>query len=179
MTVVKKGDGNIGFGGKPLPPKGEQKYVFNGSAELRGDAKEMLVIQAEYAIDPDGTAPVECLCFLGNEKGLEALMSIIIDSGVYKKLMAKDKSLPDPEKDGWDDEQILLNPKFIEQLGIELVGCPAYITIDHELNQWKDNKGNDRERMKSRVLSIRPFDGKSSKVKTEDKKAETTDEWDK
>lgn len=178
MTTVKKGDGNIGFGGKPLPPEGEQKYVFNGFAELRGKTKEMLIIQAEYAIDPDGTAPIECLCWLANEKGLESLMSIIIESGVHKKLMAKDKSLPDPVVEGWDDEQVLLKPEFIEQLGIELVGCSAFITIEHFDDEWKDEeKGTIQKRRKSRVVSIRAFDGKEGKPAEGTPPTETPGEW--
>ncbi len=178
MAKVKKGDGSIGFGGKPLPPEGEQKYIFNGVAELCGKTNQMLRIEAEYAIDPDGTQPVTCLCWLADEKGLQSLMSIIVESKVYKKLMAKDKSLPNPEPDGWDDEQILLTPEFIEQLGIELVGCSAFITIEHFDNEWKDEEGNDRKSRKSRVVNIREYDGKSGKVENGTPPVgKTVDEW--
>lgn len=180
MTGIKKGNGYTGESiGKPQPPEGENKYVFNGVTKLCGKGNETLRIEAEYTIDPDGTKPVSCFCFLGADKGLESLMSIIIDSGVYKKLMAKDKSLPDPEVDGWDDEQVLKKPEFIEQLGIELVGCPIYLTTKHEPNEWENEKGDKIKGVNSRVLSIRPFDGKGGEVKAEGKAAATTDEWDK
>lgn len=179
MTGIKKGDGTMDSGGKPQPPEGENKYVFNGVVKLCGKNNETLRIEAEYAIDPDGTKPISCFCFLGADKGLESLMSIIIDSGVYKKLMAKDKSLPDPAIDGWDDEQVLKRPEFIEQLGIELIGCPIYLTTKHEPNEWKNEKDETIMGKNSRVLSVRAFDGKGGKSEAKGKKEESTEEkWD-
>lgn len=164
-------------GGKPLAPEGEQKYVFNGVAVLCGKSNETLRIEAEYAIDPEGTKPASCFCFLGADKGLEGLMSIIVDSGVYKKLMAKDKSLPDPEVNGWDDEQVLKNPKFIEQLGIELVGCPIYLTTRHEDNEWENDKGDKIKGKNSRVISIRAYDSKGEPANVVPNETNTTDNW--
>ncbi len=182
MTVVKKGDGNLDSGGKPLPPEGEFKYIFNGVAVLCGKGMETLRIEAEYPLDTEGTKPVSCFCFLGNEKGLESLMSIISDTKVYEKLMAKNKSLP-PVEDGWDDEEVLKDPKFIEQLGIELVGCTALLTTKHEPNEWEDEKGNKRVGKNSKVVSIRPCveggaGGASSKGVEEDGEEAGEENWD-
>ena len=155
-------DGVIGSTGKPNPPEGENHYVFTGVAKLCGETKETVQIEAEYALDPEGTKSVMCFCYLGNEKGLESLMTIIVETGVYKKLMAKDKSLPDPSE-GWDDDDVLKNMDFLEQLGIELVGCEAYITTKDEPNEYENKKGITVKSTNARVISIRKYDGKAGK----------------
>ncbi len=171
-------DGEVGGGGKNNPPEGENHYVFNGVCKLCGDSKESVQIGTEYALDPEGVKPVYCFCYLGNEKGLESLMTIIVESGVAKKLMAKDRSLPDPSE-GWDDDDVLKNPKFIEQLGIELKGCEAYITTKHEENEYEDKAGNKRKGVNSKVISIRKFDGKAGKAgKADDDNANPEENWD-
>lgn len=152
-------DGVIGVETKPCPPENEQHYEFDGVCKLCGDSKETVQIGLQYVLDPEGTKDVFAFCYLGNEKGLESLMTIIVESGVYKKLMAKDKSLPDP-KEGWDDDSVLKNPEFIEQLGIELKGCEAYVTTKHEENEYENKKGIKVKGKNSRVISMRKYDGK-------------------
>ena len=172
-------DGVVDAGGKPNPPEGENHYQFTGVCKLCGDAKETIQLGAEYALDPEGTKETMMFCYLGNEKGLESLMTVIVASGVYKKLMAKDKSLSDPAE-GWDDDEVLKNTDFMEQLGIEIKGCDIYLTTKHETNDYVDKKGIDRKGINNKVISVRPYDGKSKKAGSSDAEAkpETEEDWD-
>lgn len=163
-------DGVVGSSQIPNPPEGENHYVFTGVCKLCGDTKETVQMEAEYALDPEGTKSTMMFSYLGNERGLESLMTIIVASGVYKKLMAKDKSLPDP-KEGWDDDDVLKNPEFIEQLGIELKDCEIYLTTAHEENEYKDKKGIDRKGINNKVISVREYDGKAGKKANDSSKS--------
>ncbi len=161
MGVVTAGDGSMDLGGKPLPPEGEFKYIFNGVAEMCGNDGQSLRIEAVYSLDPDNTKEVSCFCYLGAEKGLKSLMSIIVDSGVYKKLMAKNSNLPDP-KQGWDEDLVLKQPDFIKQLGVDLIGCEIMFTTKNEEYEYEDKKGVKRTGSNARVKFVRACDGSSA-----------------
>ena len=139
MAVIKPGDGELMGGGKDRPPEGEFAFEFTGEHRMCGKDNQTLELMAEYMIDPEGTWPVRVFCTLSNDKGLEGFMSVIRDSGVWEKLMKKNPQLPHPDE-GWDSELILKNPKFIDQVGIDIPGCKVMLTIEHDNAPYVDKK---------------------------------------
>jgi len=153
MVAIKPGSGE--FGGVNIAPEGEHEFEFNGTAVRCGRDNQTLRLEAVYLQDTS-TRPVSIFCHLGSERGLENLMSVIFDSGVYKKMMKKTPNLPDPETVGWDADEILRKDAFLQQLGIEIEGCRVRMIVEHEDNKWKNDKGEEVITPQARCRKILP-----------------------
>ncbi len=138
-----------------LAPQGRHTFVFNG--EIIPTTNESYRFVCEYENDPSSEVSIFGGC--NNVRNMEALMGIILCSGVGDKMRKKKPNLPDP-REGWD-EKTLGNTALIEQLKVDIVGCKIDFEIIHKPSTWKDSAGVEQTGDNARVKEM--FECENSK----------------
>lgn len=158
MAVIKP---KSKFDSFNLAPEGRHVFVFNGEVVPTTNGSYRFV--CEYENDPSAKVSIFGGC--NNLGSMEALMGIILCSGVGDRIRKKKPNLPDP-KDGWD-ESMLKNEALVEQLKVDIKGCKIELDIKHQPRKWTDAAGVEQSGFNARCQEMFECGDSGGKKETE------------
>jgi hypothetical protein len=130
--------GTDDMGGFTLPPIGSIAkgngvlMCFTGEITVCGEDDSGLLFELEYADDPSAKAKIYCKTTA--QAGLSKIVGIGRDSGVFDKIdkyRISNNKKPIQSSEGKVKAKTLMDPKFMNQMRKEIVGCSVLCTITH------------------------------------------------